>query len=97
MVRRALARGHSAPRNTLAGAGLPSDRGQWTGNGRWFDATQGFGFIQPDAGGEDVFVHASAVERTGLRDLREGQRVSSDIERDDRSGKAAAAILRVES
>jgi CspA family cold shock protein len=72
---------------------------QMEGSGRgvvkWFNATKGFGFIQPEAGGEDVFVHISAVERAGLRELREGQTVSFDIERDGRSGKAAATNLRL--
>ena len=72
---------------------------QVEGSGRgvvkWFNPAKGFGFIEPETGGEDVFVHISAVERAGLRELREGQRVSFDIERDGRSGKAAAANLRV--
>ena len=76
----------------------PASR-QMEGSGRgvvkWFNATKGFGFIQPETGGEDVFVHISAVERAGLRELREGQTVSFDIERDSRSGKASAANLRV--
>jgi CspA family cold shock protein len=63
---------------------------------KWFNTTKGFGFIQPDAGGEDVFVHISTVERAGLRELREGERVRFDLERDGRSGKAAAANLQVE-
>ena len=67
-----------------------------TGTVKWFNSTKGFGFIQPDAGGEDVFVHISAVERAGLRELREGQAVSFDLERDSRSGKAAAANLRLD-
>jgi CspA family cold shock protein len=75
-----------------------SDR-QMEGSGRgvvkWFNASKGFGFIQPEAGDEDVFVHISAVERAGLRELREGQTVSFDIERDGRSGKAAATNLRL--
>ena len=65
-----------------------------TGTVKWFNATKGFGFIQPEAGDEDVFVHISAVERAGLRDLREGQALSFDLERDSRSGKLAAANLR---
>jgi CspA family cold shock protein len=76
----------------------PSSR-QVEGSGRgvvkWFNSAKGFGFIQPESGGEDVFVHISAVERAGLRDLQEGQTVSYDIERDGRSGKAAAANLRL--
>ncbi len=47
-----------------------------TGTVKWFNAQKGFGFIQPDAGGPDVFVHISAVERAGMRDLRDGQKVS---------------------
>ena len=50
-----------------------------TGKVKWFDARKGFGFIQPDGGGSDVFVHVSAVERSGLSTLNEGQRVSFDI------------------
>ena len=82
-----------------ASSRAPASR-QTEGSGRgvvkWFNATKGFGFIQPESGGEDVFVHISAVERAGLRDLREGQTVSFDIERDKRSGKAAAANLRLD-
>ncbi|WP_218014071.1 cold-shock protein [Rubellimicrobium roseum] len=62
---------------------------------KWFNATKGFGFIQPDTGGDDIFVHISAVEQAGLRDLREGQAVTYDIERDRRSGKSAATNLRL--
>ncbi len=49
------------------------------GTVKWFNATKGFGFIQPDAGGADVFVHISAVERAGLRSLNEGQKISYEI------------------
>ena len=73
--------------------------GQSTGSGRgvvkWFNATKGFGFIEQEGGGDDVFVHISAVERAGLRELREGQAVSFDLERDSRSGKLAASNLQV--
>ena len=73
--------------------------GQSAGSGRgtvkWFNSTKGFGFIEQEGGGDDVFVHISAVERAGLRDLREGQAVSFDLERDSRSGKMSAANLRV--
>jgi CspA family cold shock protein len=62
---------------------------------KWFNMTKGFGFIQPHQGGEDVFVHISAVERAGLRDLQEGEIVSFDIERDRRTGKASATNLRI--
>jgi cold shock protein len=64
-----------------------------TGTVKWFNATKGFGFIQPEAGGPDVFVHISAVERAGLRGLDEGQKVSYELEQDRRSGKMAAGQL----
>ena len=63
------------------------------GTVKWFNATKGFGFIQPDAGGKDVFVHISAVERAGLRGLNEGQKVSYEIVADKRTGKSAADQL----
>ena len=66
-----------------------------TGTVKWFNATKGFGFIQPDNGGADVFVHISAVERAGLSSLNEGQKVSFDIVADRRSGKSSADNLRV--
>ena len=65
------------------------------GTVKWFNATKGFGFIQPDDGGNDVFVHISAVERAGLGTLREGQQISYEIVADSRSGKSAADNLRV--
>ena len=64
-----------------------------TGTVKWFNATKGFGFIQPESGGPDVFVHISAVERAGLRGLNEGQKVSYELEQDRRSGKMAAGQL----
>ena len=64
-----------------------------TGTVKWFNATKGFGFIQPDDGGADVFVHISAVERAGMRSLDEGQKVSFELERDQRSGKMSAGQL----
>ena len=64
-----------------------------TGTVKWFNATKGFGFIQPDEGGPDVFVHISAVERAGLGSLNEGQKVSFELERDKRSGKMSAGQL----
>jgi CspA family cold shock protein len=64
-----------------------------TGTVKWFNAQKGFGFIQPDAGGNDVFVHISAVERAGLGSLNEGQKVSYELERDQRSGKMSAGQL----
>jgi CspA family cold shock protein len=62
------------------------------GTVKWFNATKGFGFIQPDGGARDVFVHISAVERAGLSTLSDGQRVSFEIE-SDRSGRSSAAGL----
>ena len=60
-----------------------------TGTVKWFNATKGFGFIQPEGGGKDVFVHATAVEAAGMRTLNEGQKVSFDIVPDARGAKAA--------
>ena len=65
-----------------------------TGTVKWFNAEKGYGFIQPDEGGKDVFVHISAVEQAGLRNLQEGQKVDFEIVADRRSGKSAAANLR---
>ena len=65
-----------------------------TGTVKWFNATKGFGFIQPDSGGTDVFVHISAVERAGMGDLNEGQKISYDIVADKRSGKSSADNLK---
>ncbi|MEK4032419.1 cold-shock protein [Methylocystis sp. IM3] len=66
-----------------------------TGTVKWFNATKGFGFIQPDDGGPDVFVHISAVERAGLRDLPEGQKVTYDVVVDTRRGKSSAENLQL--
>ena len=63
-----------------------------TGTVKFFNATKGFGFIQPDGGDKDVFVHISAVERAGLRSLNEGQKVSFDLE-NDRQGRPSATNL----
>lgn len=67
-----------------------------TGTVKWFNSTKGYGFIQPDDGGKDVFVHISAVEAAGLRGLDENQKVSYEIERDRRSGKELAGQLKTE-
>ncbi|WP_320189030.1 cold-shock protein [Agrobacterium rosae] len=64
-----------------------------TGTVKWFNATKGFGFIQPDAGGDDAFVHISAVERAGMREIVEGQKLSYELERDKKSGKNSATNL----
>jgi CspA family cold shock protein len=65
-----------------------------TGTVKWFNPQKGFGFIQPDDGSQDVFVHISAVERAGLYDLREGQKISFELVQDRRSGKMAADNLK---
>jgi len=65
-----------------------------TGTVKWFNSTKGFGFIQPDDGGKDAFVHVSAVERAGLNHLVEGQKIQFDLVQDQRSGKMSAANLR---
>ncbi|WP_207101460.1 cold-shock protein [Paracoccus shandongensis] len=64
-----------------------------TGIVKWFNSAKGFGFIQPDNGGPDAFVHISAVERSGLGELVEGQKLSYDMERDRKSGKMSASNL----
>jgi cold shock protein len=67
-----------------------------TGTVKWFNSQKGFGFIQPETGDKDVFVHISAVERAGLGSLNEGQKVTFDIVADKRSGKSSAENLRAE-
>jgi len=64
-----------------------------TGTVKWFNVQKGFGFIQPDDGGKDVFVHISALERAGIRDLQEGQKISFELVEDRRSGKMSADRL----
>jgi CspA family cold shock protein len=64
------------------------------GTVKWFNAQKGFGFIQPDEGGKDVFVHISAVERAGMQGLDEGQKVSFELVADRKSGKSSADNLR---
>ncbi len=66
-----------------------------TGVVKWFNPVKGYGFIQPDDGSKDVFVHISAVERSGIGNLREGQRLSFDLER-GQQGKTAAVNLKAE-
>ena len=63
------------------------------GTVKWFNATKGYGFIEPEAGGGDVFVHISAVERAGLQTLRDGQKIGYELETDRRSGKTSAGSL----
>ena len=66
-----------------------------TGIVRWFNSLKGFGFITPDGGGPDVFVHISAVERAGLRSLNEGQKISFEVVTDHKTGKSSADHLKV--
>jgi CspA family cold shock protein len=65
-----------------------------TGTVKWFNATKGYGFIAPDDGGKDVFVHISAVERAGLRELKDNQKVAFELQ-SGRDGRASATDLRV--
>ncbi|PHP65125.1 cold-shock protein [Zhengella mangrovi] len=64
-----------------------------TGTVKWFNTTKGYGFIEPDAAGSDVFVHISAVERSGMGTLTEGQKVNYEVVQDRRSGKSSADNL----
>jgi CspA family cold shock protein len=64
-----------------------------TGTVKWFNETKGFGFIQPDDGGTDVFVHISAVQRAGLRGLSDGQKIGYELVKDRKSGKMSADNL----
>ena len=65
-----------------------------TGTVKWFNTTKGYGFIQPEDGGKDVFVHITAVERSELNGLNEGQRLSYELEKDRRTGKESAVNLK---
>jgi CspA family cold shock protein len=64
-----------------------------TGTVKWFNTTKGFGFIQPDDGATDVFVHISAVEKAGMQTLNEGQKISFEVLADPRTGKSSAGNL----
>ena len=64
-----------------------------TGTVKWFNSQKGFGFIQPENGGDDVFVHISAVEKAGLPGLNEGQKISFEIQNDPKKGKSSAVNL----
>jgi len=64
-----------------------------TGTVKWFNTTKGYGFIQPDQGGEDIFVHISAVERSGMTSLNEGEKINFEVAQDRRTGKSAAQNL----
>ena len=66
-----------------------------TGTVKWYNTTKGYGFIQPDGGGKDAFVHATAVEASGMRGLDEGQKVEFELQTDTRSGKDSAVNLKL--
>jgi cold shock protein len=72
----------------------PGRKDMTQGTVKWFNGQKGFGFIQPDDGGKDVFVHISAVERAGMHGLNEGQKVSFDVVADRKTGKSSADNLR---
>jgi CspA family cold shock protein len=74
--------------------GLERRGNMTTGTVKWFNDQKGFGFIQPDGGGKDVFVHISAVERAGMSGLNEGQKVVFDLVADRKTGKSSAGNLR---
>jgi CspA family cold shock protein len=65
-----------------------------TGTVKWFNSQKGFGFIQPDTGGQDVFVHISAVERAGMSGLNDGQKISYELQDDRKTGKKSAENLK---
>jgi CspA family cold shock protein len=82
-------------RAILRGAILcPGRQAMPIGTVKWFNSTKGFGFIQPEDGGQDVFVHISAVERAGLRGLNEGQKISYEEQRDPKRNKTSAENLK---
>jgi len=67
-----------------------------TGKVKWFNTQKGYGFVQPDDGGQDIFVHITALEKAGLRTLNEGQKISFDVQQDPKKGKSAAVNIKTE-
>jgi CspA family cold shock protein len=89
-----LATGRAAGQGWWTSKYGQGDQKMPTGTVKWFNATKGYGFIQPDQGGPDVFVHISAVERSGMNGLNDGDAVSFDLENDPRKGKTSAVNLK---
>jgi len=86
--------GHALAAEPTVATDCQGENEMATGTVKWFNATKGFGFIQPDEGDKDVFVHVSAVERSGLNSLNEGQKVSFEIATE--RGRSAAVNLKAE-
>jgi len=86
----------TSARNPARGPNSLKDTTMLTGTVKWFNATKGYGFIQPDNGEKDVFVHISAVEQAGMSSLSDGQKLAFDMVRDQRSGKVSAGQLRAQ-
>jgi cold shock protein len=83
-----------APMMRYGGADVSGENDMASGTVKWFNATKGFGFIAPDGGGQDVFVHISAVERSGLNGLNDGQKISYEVVSDPKRGKSSAEKLK---
>jgi cold shock protein len=81
-------------RARVARVPVTKEKSMTQGTVKWFNNQKGFGFIQPDDGGKDVFVHVSAVERAGLKNLNEGQKIQFELVTDRRTGKSSADNLR---
>ncbi len=88
--------GDGEPSDALKRISIKGGTHMATGTVKWFNGTKGFGFIQPDDGGQDVFVHISAVEKAGLRDLADGQKISYEVVVDQRRGKSSAENLKID-
>jgi CspA family cold shock protein len=87
--------GHEASCAKPAYTPSPKDISMHTGTVKFYNDQKGFGFIQPDNGEKDVFVHATALERAGINGLREGQKVAFDTQNDPRSGKIAVSKIEI--